>query len=41
MKVKVDENLPNELCADLRAAGKEAQAVLEEGQSLQRGTLSG
>jgi predicted nuclease of predicted toxin-antitoxin system len=41
MKFKVDENLPIELVGDLQAAGHEAQAVLEEGQSLQRGTLSG
>jgi hypothetical protein len=31
MKFKVDENLPVDLLADLRAAGHEAQTVPEEG----------
>ena len=31
MKFKVDENLPVELVADLRAAGHQAQTVPEEG----------
>ncbi|WP_424317960.1 DUF5615 family PIN-like protein [Candidatus Methylomirabilis sp.] len=31
MKFKVDENLPSELAGDLRAAGHEAETVLEEG----------
>lgn len=31
MKFKIDENLPSELVGDLRAAGHEAETVLEEG----------
>jgi predicted nuclease of predicted toxin-antitoxin system len=31
MKFKIDENLPNEIAADLRAAGHEADTVFDEG----------
>ena len=31
MKLKLDENLPAELCVDLRAAGHEADSIVDEG----------
>ncbi len=33
MKFKVDENLPTEICADLRGLGHDAQTVPDEGLS--------
>lgn len=38
MRIKLDENLPNELLTDLRAAGHDAESVFTEGLS---GSLDG